>query len=187
MIYPLNALLRQGTRWKLSNQCEASFKETKHALSSASVLADLIHVNSCYGVGKCCLTAIRIVKKGLLSLPPEHCYNAQIEREALSLVFRTQKSHQYIYGHQFTMITDHRPLITIFCDKCGIPPVAAARLQCWALLLSANHYNIIFKPTKSHGNADCFSVSGNGAVGNPRDVTLFNLSQISLLPVDEWI
>ena len=26
---------------------------------------------------------------------------------------------------------------------------------------------------------------GNGAVGNPSDVTLFNLSQISFLPVNE--
>ena len=120
-------------------------------------------------------------------LPSERNY-AQIEKEALSLVFGTQKFHQYIYGCQFTLITDHRPLTTIFGDKRGIPPVAAARLQRWAILLSAYHYYIIIKPTKSHANADCFSrlpISGNGAVGNPTDVTLFNLSQISFLPVNE--
>ena len=37
MIHPLNTLLCQGAQWKWSNQCEVSFKETKHALFSASV------------------------------------------------------------------------------------------------------------------------------------------------------
>jgi len=201
MIYPLNALLRQGARWKWSTQCEASFKEAKHALSSASVLAhydptlplQLAGDASCYGVGAVLShrypdgTERPIAFASRTLLPSERNY-AQIEREALSLVFGTQKFHQYIYGRQFTLITDHRPLTTIFGDKRGIPPVAAARLQRWALLLSAYHYNIVFKPTKSHANADCFSrlpISGNGAVGNPTDVTLFNLSQISFLPVNE--
>ena len=57
-----------------------------------------------------------------------------------------------------------------------------------ALLLSAYHYSIVFKPIESHAHADCFShlpISGKGAVGNPSDVTSFNLSQISFLPVNE--
>ena len=35
------------------------------------------------------------------------------------------------------LVTDHRPLITIFGYKKGIPAVAAARLQRWAVKLSA--------------------------------------------------
>ena len=110
------------------------------------------------------------------TLLPSECNYAQIEREALSLVFGTQKFHQYISSCQFTLITDHCQLTIIFGDKRDIPPVAAARLQCWALLLSAYYYNIVFKPTKLHANADCFSclpIAGKGAVGNPTDVTLF--------------
>jgi len=120
-------------------------------------------------------------------LPSEKNYT-QIEREALSLIFGIQKFHQYIYGCKFTLITDHQPLTTILGGKKGIPPIAAARMQRWGLLLSAYHYNIEFKPTKSHANADCLShlpVTDNSAVGNPHDVTLFNVYQIVSLPVTE--
>ena len=61
-------------------------------------------------------------------------------------------------------------------------------MQRWGVLLSAYHYNIEFKPTKSHANADGLShlpVPDNAAVGNPQDVTLFNVSQIVSLPVTE--
>ena len=117
------------------------FKEAKHALSSASILAhydptlplQLAGDASCYGVGAVLShrymngseSPIAFASRTLL---PSECNYVQIEQEAVSLVFGTQKFHQYIYGHQFTLITDHPPLSTIFGDKRGIPPVAAARL-----------------------------------------------------------
>ena len=61
---------------------------------------------------------------------------AQLEKEALSLVFGVKKFHQYLYGRKFTLITDHKPLTAIFGSKKGIPTLAAARLQRWPLLLS---------------------------------------------------
>jgi len=99
-----------------------------------------------------------------------------------------QKFHQYIYGCKFILITDHLPLTTILGGKKGIASIAAAKMQKWGLLLSAYHYNIEFKPTKSHANADCLSripFTYNSAVGNPHDVTLFNVYQIASLPVTE--
>ena len=79
---------------------------------------------------------------------------AQLEKEALSLVFGVKKFHQYLYGRKFTLITDHKPLTAIFGSKKGIPTLAAAHLQRWALLLSTYDYEIQFKPTESHSNAD---------------------------------
>lgn len=62
---------------------------------------------------------------------------AQLEKEALSLIFWVKKFHQYLYGRKFTLITDHKPLTAILGSKKGIPSLAATRLQRSALLLSA--------------------------------------------------
>ena len=62
-----------------------------------------------------------------------------------------------MYGHKFSLLTDHKPLLAIFSPKKGIPAMAASRLQRWAILLSVYTYDIEFKPTKEHGNADMLS------------------------------
>ena len=82
---------------------------------------------------------------------------SQLEKETLSLVYGVKKFHSYLYGRTFELLTDHKPLTTILGPKTGIPSIAAARLQRWALLLSCYQYQIMFKSTQSHANADCLS------------------------------
>ena len=42
---------------------------------------------------------------------------AQLEREALSLIYGVQKFHQYLYGCPFVLYTDHKPLTSILNPK----------------------------------------------------------------------
>ena len=63
----------------------------------------------------------------------------------------------YIYGRQFTLVTDHKPLTTILGPKKGVPAVVAARLQRWAMKLGACKYDIEFRSTGEHVNADALS------------------------------
>ena len=106
---------------------------------------------------------------------------AQIEKEVLSLVFGIKKFHQYLYARKFFLITDHKPLTAIFGPKKGIPTLAAARLQRWAILLSAY---IVYRPTKLHANADALSRIPLHIKESPSVCySIFNLGQVEALPV----
>ena len=88
--------------------------------------------------------------------PAEQKY-AQIELEALAIIFAVKRFHQYVYGREFPLVIDHRPLCKILGLKEGVPPLAAARMQQWALLLSAYQYKIKFISGKSNKCPDCMS------------------------------
>ena len=89
-------------------------------------------------------------------------------------------------GDFFTVIMDHKLLTAILGPQRGVPPLAAACMQRWALLLSAYSYDIRFRPTQSHGNADSLShlpLPDTHPVGNCKDPTIFNLAQLDALPI----
>ena len=68
-----------------------------------------------------------------------------------------KKFHQYLYGWKFTLITDHKPLVTIFGLTASLSIMAASRMQRWALILSGYYFTIQYKPTAQHGNAEALS------------------------------
>ena len=110
----------------------------------------------------------------------------QVEKEVLALVFAVKKFHQYLYGLVFTLLTDHKPLLTIFGPKKGIPFLAAARLQHWAVLLSAYSYLIEYKSTNQHSNADALSrlpLPEGDTVPTSNVPSCFNIGQIEALPI----
>ncbi|KMQ89222.1 integrase domain containing protein [Lasius niger] len=82
---------------------------------------------------------------------------AQIEREALALTYAVKKFHRYIYGRRFELRTDHKPLVSIFGSKGGIPVYTANRLQRYALILLAYDFDIRYIDTKSFAYADFLS------------------------------
>ena len=82
---------------------------------------------------------------------------SNLQREALAVIFGLKKFYQYLYGRQFILETDHKPLESLFNEKKATPSMAAARIQHWALTLAAYNYTIKYKPGIEHGNADAVS------------------------------
>ena len=76
------------------------------------------------------------------SLTDTECRYAQVEKEALVIVFGIKKFHEYIFDRRLTIVTDHKPLATILGPKTTL---ALSRLQRWALILSAYTCSIQFR------------------------------------------
>ena len=93
----------------------------------------------------------------LHSLTPAEKNYSQIDKEALAIVFGVKRFHQYLFGRSFTIKSDHKPLQYLLGEKKGIPSMASARVQSWALTLSAYNYKVQYVPGKEHTNADLLS------------------------------
>ena len=77
-------------------------------------------------------------------LPRERKYSV-IEREALSLVFAIKKWHNYLYGRDFIVETDHAPLVYINRKK-----IENGRIMRWALFLQT--YRFLVRNIKGSQN-----------------------------------
>ncbi|CAG9137758.1 unnamed protein product [Plutella xylostella] len=160
--------VKQKYEW--SKECETAFKEIKKRLLNAPVLAhfdpELETVVTCdaspYGVSAVLAQrtregAERPVLHASRTLSAAEKNYAQICREGLAVIFAVTKFHDYLYGRHFTLVTDCKPLASIFSENKGIPSMAASRLQRWAVILSAYDYKIKCISSKQNCVADSLS------------------------------
>ena len=96
----------------------------------------------------------------------------QIEKEALALVFAVRKFHRYLYGRRFTLLTDHKPLLSIFGSKTGVSAHSANRLQRWELSLLSYDFRIEYRKTNHFGQADALSRLIASKLPEPEDVII---------------
>ena len=170
VLAPLYRLLRQTSRWQWGHVEAEAFRASKELLTSAPLL---VHFDpelditvacdaSAYGIGAVLShkmpdgseKPIGFVSRSLSETEKKY---PQIEKEGLACVFGVKKFHSYLYGHRFTLVTDHKPLLTLFNENRAVPPQASGRIQRWALALAAYEYNLSFRSTSQHGNADAMS------------------------------
>ena len=64
---------------------------------------------------------------------------SQTEKEALSIVWAIEHFHLYLYGHLFTLETDHKPLEMIYGRANSKP---CARIERWVLRLQPYNSSI---------------------------------------------
>ncbi|PIK47183.1 hypothetical protein BSL78_15953 [Apostichopus japonicus] len=155
-LHPLYTLLQHKSEWSWSNECEQAFMYVKTVLTGDKVL---IHYDptktlvlsvdaSPYGLGAIISHKLsdgteRPIAYASRTLSSAEKNYAQIDKEGLAIIFGLKKFHLYLYGRKFTLVTDHQPLTRIFGPKSAIPPLAAARMQRWALILAGYQYESI--------------------------------------------
>lgn len=172
VLAPLHELLRDDAqaRWKWTDRHTTAFNQAKALLQSSQVLVpfdpSLPLILSCdaspYGVGAVLSHGMpdgtdRPIAFASRTLAPAEKNYAQLEREGLSVVWGVKKFHKYLYGRNFSIQTDHRPLLGLMGEEKPISAMASARIQRWALILSNYQYHLKHKSGTKHGNADGLS------------------------------
>ena len=170
ILEPLHELLRKDVKWHWDAAKQKSFDDIKRMLYSEPIL---IHYDpnkhiritsdaSPYGIGA---VLSHVLEDGTempiaftsRSLSKSERNFAQIEKETLAIVYAVSKFHQYIYGLEFEIITDHKPLLGIIGENKHLPAHSVSRIQRWALLLCGYNYKLLNKCGNDIPHADCLS------------------------------
>ncbi|XP_061372482.1 uncharacterized protein LOC133314946 [Gastrolobium bilobum] len=147
---PLFGLLKKGTTFRWSEECEKAFQEFKRALSCPPVLAKPDHVETLYlylTVGTEAINAalVKESKEG-----QKHVYfiskvlqgaelrYQQVEKVALTLIFAARRLRPYFQCHSITVKTN-QPIRQVLHK-----PNLAGRMMSWAIELS--EYQIVYEP-----------------------------------------
>ncbi|KAG1959630.1 hypothetical protein F2P79_005884 [Pimephales promelas] len=170
ILAPVHKLLRKDEKWNWEGEQEAAFAQSKEMINSVQVL---VHYDpqkdvilSCdaspYGLGAVLSHKMPDGSErpiGFMSrtLNQAERNYSQLDKEGLAIMFGLQRFHKYLYGRKFTIVTDHKPLLSLFNELKAVPQMSSPRIQRWAVTLRAYEYNIIYKPGKDHGNADALS------------------------------
>ena len=162
--------MHNNVKWQWTSAEAKAFQESKDLLTSNTLL---VHFNplhkltlmcdaSPYGMGA---VLSQIDEQGIerpvayasrtLSQPEKNY--SQLEKEAIALIFGTKRFHNYLYGHCFTLYTDHKPLQGLLNEPKAIPTLTSARIQRWALTLTTYQYKIVYKKGSKISNADGLS------------------------------
>lgn len=197
VLQPLHALLKREEKWSWTPACEEAFKKGKEMLLSSTVL---VHYDtekplrlacdaSPYGVGAVISHVMengeeRPIAFASRTLTDAEKNYAQIEKEALAIIYGVRKFHKYLYGRKFTLFTDHKPLLAILGPKSAVPTLAALRMQRWALILMAYSYELEYKKSADHFNADAMSrLPVTESDKTAQESNIFYFSHVEDLPI----
>lgn len=169
---PLYNLTRNDVKFKWTTECEHAFTTLKDLLTSDQVLAPynpslplvLSADASPYALGAVLSHVfpdgterpITFIHKRLSKTQEAY---SQIDKEALAIRWSVEKLHTYLFGREFTLFSDHQPLLYIFdgSQRKKLPALCATRLLRYMLFLQDYNFKIKYRKSSEHGNADFLS------------------------------
>ena len=120
---PLRALTKMETPWQCSDEQQHAFDKLKDSLTKSHVMSyfnptqetEVIVDASPVGLGALLAQDGKVIRYA--SRAPsdvESRYSQTESREMLAIVWAWEHFHLYLYGSEFTIMTDHKPLPGIF-------------------------------------------------------------------------
>ncbi|XP_057310511.1 uncharacterized protein K02A2.6-like [Hydractinia symbiolongicarpus] len=165
---PLRQLLSKDTKWSWGDAQRQAFNDLKIMLLSSATLAyyqpdaytEIFTDASPVGLGAVImqrqpdgiLKPIGYASRSLLNAETRY---SQIEKECLAILFAIERFRIYLYGIEFVVKTDHKPLVTMFSPRRKqLPP----RIERWVMRLMPYAFKVEYHPGRTNG-ADYLSRS----------------------------
>ena len=151
---PLRKLTKKGVRFEFGEEQKNAFNELKRRLSNADNLGYfdkdaktlIIADASPVGLGAILIQEQqgrkRVISYASKSLSAVERRYSQTEKEALAVVWACERFHVYLYGIEFTLYTDHKPLETIYSSRSK----PCARIERWILRLQPYKFQVKYLP-----------------------------------------
>lgn len=170
---PLTSLLQKDTEFVWGESQTEAFEALKNKLVNSPIVhipdfsrEFIITTDACdYGIGACLsqgeINKDKPVSYALRLLNSAERNNSTIEKEMLAIVYVVNKFRPYIYGSQFTLVTDHRPLTWV--NSVTSPN---SRIVRWRLSMEDYTYRLVYKPGRVNSNVDSLS---RNPVDDPED------------------
>lgn len=159
---PINRLLKKGQKFVWSVTCQQSFDELKSLLMSSPILQYPDFTKKFVITTDASNVAIGAVlsneDKNLPIAYASRILNAAerrystVERELLAIVWAIKHFKPYVYGREFLVHSDHKPLVYLFNVTNS-----SDRLMRWRLSLEEYDFKVIYKPGKQNVVADALS------------------------------
>ena len=162
---PLVRLTRKSTPFEWGDAQERAFIALKAMLISPEVMAYpnlqkpyKLYTDACeYAIGGILVQTDeagveRVIQYISHQLSPTQRRWATIEKEAYAVVYALTKLRTYLFGAQFTVYTDHKPLKSLFTKE-----MANTKIQRWAVLLAEYGAKIEYRQGKNNIRADMLS------------------------------
>lgn len=160
---PLNKLCRKNEPFVWSNECKKSFEFLKNALISPPILQypdvsegnEFIYQTDASGTAigaVLCNKDLRPVAYASRPLNKAEKNYPTIQKELLAIVWSVKYFRPYLYGRQFTIMSDHKPLIYLFGMR-----YLSSRLLKFRLTLEEHNFKIIYVKGKDNVVADALS------------------------------
>ena len=162
---PIQDLTSPKINFKWTEECGQSFDQLKKVLTSDKVMAYpkigrpyKLYTDACdYAVGA---ILVQEDEEGIerpihyVSHQLDHTQRkwATIEKEAYAVVYALQKLRPYLWGAEFVILTDHKPLKSLFLQE-----VKNTKIQRWAVLIAEFGAPIKYREGKNNVRADMLS------------------------------
>ena len=167
---PITRLTRKNEPFVWGDEQKRAFNDLKHALASPPIIAFpntklpyALHTDASAKAIGAILTQTqggheRVIAYLSHQLSPTQSRWSTIEREAYAVVHALDHLRCYLWGAEFTVYTDHRPLTSFFRST-----FRNAKLERWAMRVSEYGCPIEYRPGKNNVRADMLS---RAVIGN---------------------